>query len=177
MVVAKQRNAIDNCQAASVSRATFSGGWILFLLLLAACAGDGPLAEGQPPNGPSTDFATLQNEILDQNCTSGPCHNPQAAAAGLILVDGFSFTALVDADPTNPSAASAGLRLVDPFDTENSFLLAKVEDPAAGQGSRMPLGADPLSDEQIQLIRDWISNGAPGPMETPEPTPTVVPTS
>ncbi len=144
------------------------------LAVISACAGDG-VAGGAPPVGPSSDFATLQSEIFDQNCTSGPCHNPQVAAAGLVLTEGFSFAALVGVEPTNPSARSDQLRRVEPFDVLASFLLTKVEGPSAGQGSRMPLGADPLSADQIDLIRGWIEDGAPGPGETPVPTPTLLP--
>ncbi len=131
---------------------------------LVGCAGDGPT-----PSSGSSAFDILQREIFDQSCTSGPCHNPQTAAADLILTEGFSFDDLVEVAATNESAQQQGLERVTPFDVVGSFLLAKVEGPGPGEGSRMPLGAAPLTESEIQLIRDWIASGAPGP-ETPGPS-------
>jgi hypothetical protein len=140
-------------------------------LSAAACAGDGPA-----PLDSTSWFARLQQGVFDQSCTTAGCHNPQAAAAGLILTAGASFDALVGVEPSTPAAAQAGLLRVQPFDPEGSFLLIKVLEPGPGQGSRMPQGADPLSADQIQTIRDWIEAGAPQfddatpPTGTPSPT-------
>ena len=50
---------------------------------------------------------------------------------------------------------------VDPGHPENNFLLVKVQGtPPVGQGMQMPLTGAPLSAEQIQLIRNWILQGA-----------------
>jgi hypothetical protein len=46
---------------------------------------------------------------------------------------------------------------VDPGHPENSFLLVKLEGPPPDQGSRMPLTGAPLTDAEIQRIRDWIA--------------------
>ncbi len=45
-----------------------------------------------------------------------------------------------------------------PGDAANSFLMMKLEGNAPGQ--RMPLGLAPLSDEDMNNIRDWIDAGA-----------------
>jgi len=154
-------------------------------LSVAACAGDGPA-----PLDSTSWFARLQQGVFDQSCTAAGCHNPQFAAAGLILTQGASYDALVGVSPTTPAAVQAGLLRVQPFDPELSFLLIKVLEPGPGQGSRMPQGAEPLSAEQIQTIRDWIEAGAPefdavtpdpDPSSTPSPTelpatPTATPT-
>lgn len=137
--------------------------------ILASCAGDGPA-----PDTSTAWFAVLQRDILDQSCTSGPCHNPQSVAGGLILTSAFSYEQLVGAAPQNPAALGEGLLRVAPFDPDGSFLLRKLEAPGPGEGSRMPQGAEPLSAADIQFIRDWILEGAPGP-ETPGPT-TATPT-
>lgn len=128
---------------------------------LAACAGDGPA-----PDTSTAWFAVLQRDIFDQSCTAGPCHNPQAVAGGLVLTSAFSYESLVGAAPTNPAAVSQDLLRVAPFDPDASFLLRKLEAPGPGEGSRMPQGAEPLSQADINFIRDWILEGAPGP-ETP----------
>ncbi len=96
---------------------------------LAACAGDGPA-----PRQSSSNFDILQREIFDRSCTSGPCHNPQSVAGGLILTEGFSFENLVDALPQNPAAQDQGLLRVAPFDQPASFLLRKLEGPGPGEG-------------------------------------------
>lgn len=141
------------------------------LLCLAACAGDGP----EPPDSSSL-FARVQKGIFDQSCTAAGCHNPQTAAAGLILTAAFSYDALVGVTPTTPAAAQAGLQLVRPFDPDGSFLLIKLLNPAPGQGSRMPQGAEPLSAGEIQTVREWIEAGAPRfDAATPVEDPTVTP--
>jgi len=143
-------------------------------LSLSACAGDGPISSDS-----SSMFSQLQSDIFDQNCTTAGCHNPQSAAAGMILTDGFSFDSLVGVAPTNATAHAAGMIRVQPFAPDNSFLLKKITSPGPGQGSRMPLGAEPLSDDQIRAIRTWIEAGAsqfaPAPGEpTAVPTPTII---
>ena len=50
---------------------------------------------------------------------------------------------------------------VDPGHPDNSFLLTKLTGPPLGQGSRMPLTGDLLSDAEVALIRAWILAGAP----------------
>jgi hypothetical protein len=140
---------------------------------LAACAGEGPA-----PDTSTAWFAVLQRDIFDQNCTSGPCHNPQAVAGGLVLTTGFAYQDLVGVEPANPTALSQDLLRVAPFDPDASFLLRKLQAPGPGEGSRMPQGAAPLSQSDIQFIRDWILEGAPGPETPGVPTaPTATPTA
>lgn len=130
-------------------------------LALAGCAGDGPA----PDTG--TDwFTRLQRDVLDVNCLGAGCHNPQSQAGGLVLSEGFSYDALVNTDPTNPAALAAGLLRVTPFDTANSFLVIKLTEPGAGQGDRMPQGQPPLSPDDLDIVNQWILNGAP-PAQTP----------
>jgi len=142
----------------------------LCLALLAGCAGDGPA-------GTSSEawFVRLQNEILNQKCVSAGCHNPQSNAGNLILTEGFSFDALVQVRPDNSVAASDGLLRVTPFLPEESFLMVKVIGPGVGEGNQMPLGADPLSEDEVSLIENWILNGAPRADGTLIGTPTLVP--
>jgi hypothetical protein len=51
------------------------------------------------------------------------------------------------------------LKRVDPGDPDNSYLVQKVEGTAA-VGGRMPLGGSRIPQEEIDLIRQWISEGA-----------------
>ena len=51
--------------------------------------------------------------------------------------------------------------VVIPGDADNSILYdAIANDQPASVSSRMPEGETPLSDTQIQLIEDWINEGA-----------------
>jgi hypothetical protein len=53
------------------------------------------------------------------------------------------------------------LDLVKPGAPDQSYLVFKLQGSGSCfQGSRMPKSA-PLSTAEIQLVRDWIANGAP----------------
>lgn len=126
-------------------------------LTLSGCAGDGPAG-----NTSSDWFSRLQRDILDVNCLSAGCHNPQSQAGGLILTEGFSYNSLViDSEPDNAAARAAGLERVVPFDTTRSFMLIKLTNPAPGQGERMPMGNPPLSADDLFVVNQWILAGAP----------------
>ncbi|GIW40037.1 MAG: hypothetical protein KatS3mg076_0614 [Candidatus Binatia bacterium] len=125
-------------------------------LCLFGCAGDGPVAFTT-----GGDFGRIQREIFDRRCTSGPCHSPQTRAGGLDLSGPAAFDELVGVEPDNPAARAAGDLRVAPFEPERSFLVRKLGGPRAGEGSRMPLGEAPLSEDEIALIVGWILDGAP----------------
>jgi hypothetical protein len=142
---------------------------LLAALALYGCAGDGPAPA--PPGGW---FDTLQAQVFNQHCLSAGCHNAQAVAGGLNLSPGASYGALVNVLPQNAVAQADGLMRVQPFAPSNSFLLIKVTSPSAGEGGRMPLGMQPLSADDINLIRTWITEGAPAggtAVPTDSPTP------
>ncbi len=146
-----------------------SAGRRTFLLmacgLAVGCAGDGP-----PPAGGGT-YATIQTEIFDAGCTQQACHSAAGRAGDLSLTAGESYDELVDVEAANPTAAAAGLLRVDPFLAQDSFLMRKLTgDLSPGEGSAMPIGAMPLSPEQLALIADWIEAGA-----EPDPEPAAAP--
>ncbi len=99
------------------------------------------------------DFDGQIQIIFILRCTG--CHSGPAAPHGLDLSNGQAHGNLVNV----PSAEVPSLMRVKPGDPNNSYLVQKVEGTAA-VGGRMPLGFDPLSSEQIALIREWISEGA-----------------
>ena len=142
---------------------TFSAlGCVVVLACLNGCAGDGPPAE----TGGAA-FDVIQRDIFNVHCLSAGCHNVQSQAGNLILSEGLSFSNLVDVPPENISARDEGLLRVAPFEPDLSFLLVKVTGPPPpGQGSQMPQGMTPLAPDQIELIRQWIVDGA-----LPPPTP------
>jgi hypothetical protein len=124
-----------------------------------------------PPNS----FNEVYAKVIAPSCTSDYCHY---AGVGIrySALDMSSrvvaYWSLVDQPLTGPSCALMGTRVV-PYQPTASLLYLKVSDAMPPCGSRMP--ADPvellihgsavfsgnaLSPDQVQLIYDWIANGA-----------------
>ena len=129
---------------------------LFWLAWLYGCAGNGP-----PPQSDVSVFDQLQATIFDQNCLSAGCHNAQARAGGLDLSPGASYDNLVNVVPDNPVARSDGLLRVQPLNPGNSFIIVKLTAPGDGEGSRMPMGMNPLPASDIESLRSWILSGAP----------------
>lgn len=125
------------------------------ILLLAGCDRAGPVETDPPPDTPS--FNTIQTTIFNTNCAVSGCHAGSSPAQGMNLSAGAAYDAIVGV----PSNERPELLRVDPGNPDESYLLLKIEGDPSIVGSRMPLGRTPLSDEQIQLVRDWIEDGAP----------------
>ena len=99
-------------------------------------------------------LTNIQQNIFTPICAQ--CHIGSQAPLGLRL-DSVeeAFLNLVNV----PAVGNSAFDRVEPFDPENSFLMLKIlGDPIAGQ--RMPLGMASLSNEEIELIRLWIAQGA-----------------
>jgi hypothetical protein len=113
--------------------------------------------------GAAVRFAQIQDDIFTPRCAIPICHDSASQSGSLVLETGASFDELVGVEPFTPAAQRDGFLRVDPGDPDNSFLVIKLELPAGGTvelGSPMPLIGDRLSDVEIQLIRDWITQGA-----------------
>ena len=122
-----------------------------------------PAAPTPTPTGSTTlapTLANIQTSIFSATCTDLACHSSVAQAGGLVLEAGTSYGQLVGVAAVNFAAQQAGLLRVKAGDPSNSFLLIKLSGPPPADGSPMPLGKPPLTAEQIQLIRDWITQGA-----------------
>jgi hypothetical protein len=103
----------------------------------------------------------IQGTIFTKSCVALFCHDSATAAGRLTLEEGQSFEALVGVIPDNPAAEATGLLRVDPGRPDNSFLVVKLEGvPSSDFGTDMPAAGNALAPQQIQLIRDWISEGA-----------------
>jgi hypothetical protein len=133
---------------------------MLAILALTGCAGSGEGLDenGRPDTGgglpPLTaDFDSIQQNVFTPICTR--CHVGATAPRGLRLEAGVSYAQLVGV----PSVEDPDLLRVAPGDPDASYLVHKIEGrPEAGP--QMPLGGPPLPQATIDVIRQWIVDGA-----------------
>ena len=139
----------NNCRAAVIASligALFSG----------CTGGDGSsLPARVPPEAIGPNFSEIQASILEPNCATIGCHLGAAAPQGLRLDSANSYAMLVSVASTE---ASSILR-VAPGNPDNSYLIQKLEGTAT-VGAQMPLGAPALEQATIDVIRQWIGDGA-----------------
>lgn len=106
---------------------------------------------------PSLD--SIQANIFTPACGFGGCHSGPAGPnlpAGMDLSSAdASFASLVGV----ASSQVPALERVTPGDAGASYLTQKLEGTAAG-GSRMPQGGSFLEQASIDIIRQWIDEGA-----------------
>jgi len=141
------------------------GGIAAITLALAACgggSGEGLDANGQPlPAGggappPVPTLASIQVDVFSVSCAISGCHGGGTVQFGLSLDPGFSAGKLINVD----SQQDASLIRVIPGNPNGSFLIQKLEGTQT-VGRRMPDFSPPLPQATIDVIRQWIANGAP----------------
>ncbi|MBN2365399.1 MAG: hypothetical protein EH225_05455 [Calditrichaeota bacterium] len=128
--------------------------FIFSFLVVFSCERAGPV-EQEPPS--QATFNNIQTSIFNQSCALSNCHAGSSAPFGLDLSAESSYNNLVNV----ASQEVPSLLRVDPGEPDSSYLVLKVEGASGIIGQRMPIGGNPLSAEQINLIREWINNGAP----------------
>ena len=92
--------------------------------------------------------------MFTPTCATAGCHSGANPSASLNLEDGMSYAMLVGVASTQ----QAGTDRVDPGNPNQSYLIEKLEGPGAS-GQQMPPGA-PLAQAEIDVIRQWITEGA-----------------
>jgi hypothetical protein len=130
-------------------------------------AGGGANGGGGGGGGPALEatFASIQEQIFTPICTA--CHIGATAPLGLRLDAANSYGLLVGV----PSAQEPSLQRVQPGNPDNSYLIRKLEGTAS-TGGRMPLDGTPLSQANIDVVRQWITDGAqPAPSTVPPAAP------
>lgn len=115
---------------------------------LSVAAGDG--------GGDPVDFELQIQPIFTNNCTDSGCHGAAGAKAGLILDANAAFNNIVNI----PSSQQPDLLRVRPGNAADSYLARKISGDPRISGDRMPKSRAPLPQEQIDLIKLWITQGA-----------------
>ncbi len=146
------------------SQHRFWAAWLASPAILAGCAGNGqglnsagaPIGSGGGSSGPLTaDWQSIQDHVFTPICS--PCHNGAGAPQGLILDAAHSYSLLVGV----PSNEVPSLDRVKPGDPNSSYIILKLTGAPGIVGKQMPLDQAPLPQSTIDVIRQWITNGAP----------------
>ena len=130
-----------------------------------ACSGDGPGTtepEGNSNDGPGDEirltFSGSVQPIFTARCALSGCHVGSAPAGDMNLEQGQAHGNIVNVTSSVPA-----LKLVRPGLPDSSYMVHKLQGTQAsvgGSGSRMPLANCCLSQDQIDVIRAWITAGA-----------------
>jgi len=124
------------------------------LLTLAACGGGS--GDNAPPAGLQPTLASIQDNVFTVTCAVSGCHGGPGAQQGLRLDPGFSAGNLINVH----SPQDSNLIRVVPGDPDASFIIQKL-DGTQTVGARMPDGGPYLTTATINVIRQWIQDGAP----------------
>ena len=130
--------------------------WILLLLVVTSCGGDGvvPMIGGPPPNNAPT-LTSLQTAVFSPNCGVPGCHAAPSPEQGMDLTTSHTLASTVGVDSTELS----GFKRVVPGNAADSYLYMKLAgDPRIG-GERMPFGGM-LTAAEIDGVKQWIDAGA-----------------
>ena len=127
----------------------------------------GSVDAGSPDAGPvdagPVTLNQLQDQIFTMSCAVSSCHGSMGAptSGDLLLVKGSSYSQLVNVPASNIIAAMTHQIRVVPGSPSESFLWVKVDgNPPMGEGVRMPNTGQVLPQSQLDMIQEWIEQGA-----------------
>jgi len=130
---------------------------LLMLTLAPACASGTATPKDTSTTGVlGVSFSKDIQSIFDSSCAI--CHQGVAAPGGLNIEAGLAYENLV-----NTQSTQSPLMLVAPGDSDSSYLLHKIQGTqgqVGGSGLRLPYGNSPLQQSHINLIQQWIEQGA-----------------
>jgi hypothetical protein len=131
---------------------------------LYGCAGNGsgldsngnPVAPGGGSGGGglTADFKSIQDNVFTPICTR--CHIGASAPEGLQLDEAHSYALLVGV----ASAEQPSVKRVEAGDPDSSYIIRKLQGTPGISGQQMPFGGPYLPQSTIDVIRQWITNGA-----------------
>jgi hypothetical protein len=128
-----------------------------------------PPVSPPPPPPLTAEFGSIQQNVFTPTCAISGCHIGATAPEGLRLDEANSFALLVGVASTEVPS----LLRVNPNNADLSYLIQKLEGTAT-VGGRMPLSGPPfLPQTTIDVIRQWITDGAL-PAQEPASAPFVV---
>jgi hypothetical protein len=140
---------------------------LLAAAALQGCAGNGngldssgnPITPGSGGSGGLTaDFQSIQDNVFTPICTK--CHIGAGAPQGLQLDATHSYAMLVGV----ASAEQPAVLRVAQGDPDSSYIIRKLQGTPGISGVQMPADGPPyLPQSTIDVIRQWITNGAPKP--------------
>lgn len=119
-----------------------------------------PPAPPPPPTPPPTGggfnpvFSEIQSNVFTPSCATAGCHSGASPAASLSLEAASSHAMLVGI----AAVQDAGVERVTPGNPNASYLITKLEGPGAA-GQQMPPN-NPMAQADIDVIRQWIADGA-----------------
>jgi len=96
-------------------------------------------------SGQVATFTEVQQQIFTASCAFSGCHGG-SSPANIVNV---------------ASSEKPSLDRIEPSDPDNSYLYLKVLGDSSISGARMPSGGAMLSQDLLDLLRDWIERGAP----------------
>ena len=127
---------------------------ILAAIAVSGCdGGNGSGLEAPPPLQAS--FSSIQANVFTPSCATSGCHRGASAPRGLRLDEAVSYAMLVNV----ASSEDPGVLRVAPGNPGASYLVQKLEG-SASVGAQMPLNAAPLPQATLDVIRQWITEGA-----------------
>jgi hypothetical protein len=119
-------------------------------LVAAIFIGPMPVHAQTGPSGVESRVA----ELFANRCTGAGCHSGPVPQQGLELTrERFYATSVGE-----PSVERPELLRVNPGQPEISYLMMKVKGDPGIIGVQMPFTGDKLTDEEIDLIRQWIAS-------------------
>jgi hypothetical protein len=141
---------------------------IAALVPLAGCVLDDYAPEVGPPlagscdpsdSDPETDvsFALDLRPMMNSEDFGCGCHTPTNGTPSGIQLGGLNLGSY---QSLRQGGRTSGSQIIVEGDPCSSVLIQKLSD-TPGFGSRMPLDGEPYwSDEQLQMMHDWIAEGA-----------------
>jgi hypothetical protein len=128
-----------------------------------AVAGSQPAAAGAAGTGKLSFANDIFPKVVRSKC--GACHNDAPSFGGLAFFPGGPEVAYMNLVNTpagnepNYKCKDSGLERVQPGDPEHSLMYLKLTNPPCG--SKMPSAPYGMATpEQVELVRQWIVDGA-----------------